>query len=209
MSAKIDAGMLELLSSKICHDLISPIGAVNNGLELFNELGPSAGPEATELIAYSAAQASAKLQAFRMAYGAGGANSNLKAEDVLKTIGQLIRADKKISQQWDPYADLGTPQSKPGFYKILTCVLLLGIEALPKGGSLSVTGYGDSTIITAKGTGAGLRPHARDALDMKIKTDDLEPHDVHAAMTALMATHYNFSVTVGKTADDMAEFVIR
>ena len=209
MTTQTDTAMLELLTSKICHDLISPIGAVNNGLELLTELGPNAGPEATDLIAFSAAQASAKLQAFRMAYGAGGANSNLKAEDVLKTIGQLIRADKKITQQWDPYADLGAPQKRAGFYKILTCALMLGIESLPKGGSLGVTGVDDSTIVTARGADAGLRGHGPETLAQRVETDALAPKDVHAAMTALMAAQYGFSVTIGKTGDDMIEFVIR
>jgi histidine phosphotransferase ChpT len=87
MSAKpIDVAMLEVLASKICHDLISPIGAVNNGVELIEDMGPDAGPEATALIAFSAQQASAKLQAFRMAYGIGGADSNIKPEDVHKAI---------------------------------------------------------------------------------------------------------------------------
>ena len=73
MSKQIDTHVLEILASKICHDLISPIGAVNNGVELMEEMGPDAGPEATGLIAYSAHQASAKLQVFRVAYGVGGA----------------------------------------------------------------------------------------------------------------------------------------
>ena len=72
---------LEALSSKICHDLISPIGAVNNGLEILEELGADAGEEVIELISFSAAQASAKLRAFRMVYGSGGSDNNLKASD--------------------------------------------------------------------------------------------------------------------------------
>lgn len=54
MSDTITISMLELLSSKICHDLINPIGAVNNGIEFMEDMGPDAGPEARELIAYSA-----------------------------------------------------------------------------------------------------------------------------------------------------------
>jgi len=72
MSVTIDTDILELMASKVCHDLISPIGAVNNGIEFLTEMGPDAGEEVTDLIAFSASQASAKLKAFRMAYGVGG-----------------------------------------------------------------------------------------------------------------------------------------
>jgi hypothetical protein len=103
VSKQIDAVMLEVLASKICHDLISPIGAVNNGVELIEDMGPDAGPEATALIAFSAQQASAKLQAFRMAYGTGGADANIKPDDVFKAIELIINQDKKIKQEWNVF----------------------------------------------------------------------------------------------------------
>lgn len=208
MSKTVDISMLELLSSKICHDLISPIGAVNNGLELLTDMGPSAGPEATELIAYSAAQASAKLQAFRMAYGAGGSDSSIKPEDVHKAIEQVVSADKKITQSWDPHADFGAPKNKRGFCKILACTLLLAMEALPKGGTLAVYGDGAKTVVKATGVNAGFRGHAAEALGLSLAQDRLEPQDVHARMTGLMATHYDFTVAVGQSGDDFLELTI-
>ena len=104
MSDKIDIEILEVLASKICHDLISPIGAVNNGVEILEEMGPDAGPDVTELIAYSAASASAKLKAYRLAYAAGGADINLKPEDVHEAIEGIVAKDNKIQQNWDPIA---------------------------------------------------------------------------------------------------------
>ena len=101
MSNTIDTGILEILSSKICHDLISPIGAVNNGIEFLTEMGPDAGEEVTDLIAFSANQASAKLKAYRMAYGAGGADDSIKPEEVDQAIEDIISAEGKIKQDWD------------------------------------------------------------------------------------------------------------
>jgi len=161
MSQTIDADLLELLASKICHDLISPIGAVNNGIELMEEMGPDGAPEAIELIAYSATQASAKLQAFRMAYGAGGADANIKPEDVYKTIEQIVGPDKKVTQAWDARGDFGSLREKEGFCKILICVLLLAIEALPKGGKLSVSNQSGAIIVRAEGVNMG--PEKRQA----------------------------------------------
>ena len=68
------ASVIELLASRICHDLVSPVGAINNGVEFMEEMGDDAEQrkEALGLISHSASQASAKLMAFRIAYGSGG-----------------------------------------------------------------------------------------------------------------------------------------
>ena len=87
--APISAAVLELLASRICHDLISPVGAVNNGVEFLEEMGADAGAEAIQLIAHSARQASVRLQAFRICYGTGGRDSNIKPEDIKKAFEAL------------------------------------------------------------------------------------------------------------------------
>src|SRR5690606_38058321 len=95
------ASVIELLASRICHDLVSPVGAINNGVEFMEDGGPDSMDEALGLISHSASQASAKLMAFRIAYGAGGRDANIKPEDIQKAFSALISADGKISQTWD------------------------------------------------------------------------------------------------------------
>jgi histidine phosphotransferase ChpT len=195
MSKIIRTGMLEILASKICHDLINPIGAINNGLELIEDMGEDAGPEARELIAYSAHQATAKLQAFRYAYGAGGADGNIKVSDIHKAIENIVSLDKKITQDWDPNAALGPASQKEAFCKILACALLLAIEWLPRGGKLSVKADGDAVIVKCDGTDAGPRGHALEGIALSIPSESVEPKDVHAVMTGLLAKEYGFTVS--------------
>lgn len=211
MSAKpIDVAMLEVLASKICHDLISPIGAVNNGVELIEDMGPDAGPEATALIAFSAQQASAKLQAFRMAYGIGGADSNIKPEDVHKAIELLITQDKKIKQEWNPNAGIGGADRQKGFCKLLTCGIMLGMECLPKGGTISVVQGSDSeTAIVAKGENASLRGQTEEALGLKLDAQHLDPKYVHAMMTGLLAERHGFKVTAKDSGQGFISITIR
>ncbi len=204
MTDSLTPAMLELLASKICHDLISPIGAVNNGVELIQEMGADAGPEAMDLIAFSAAQASAKLKAFRLAYGAGGADGNIKPADVHHAIEEIVGAEKKIRQAWEPHSNFGTTAAQTGFCKILTCIILLAMESLPKGGSIAVKG-GDSVIVTATGTNATLRDKAAEALVKNIP--EPEPKDIHARMTGIMARHYGFTVS-GAQKGESVEFSI-
>ncbi len=206
MSKTIDTAMLEVLASKICHDLINPIGAINNGLEFMEDMGPDAGPEARELIAYSASQATAKLQAFRYAYGAGGADGNIKISDIHKTIDNIVMLDKKITQDWDPNASLGTASHKEAFCKILACGLLLAIEWLPRGGKITAKAEGDNVIIKCDGTDAGPRGHALEALALSIAFESVEPKDVHAVMTGLMAKEYGFTISA---TPGIAEFRIK
>ncbi|MCC6598492.1 MAG: hypothetical protein IT559_06860 [Alphaproteobacteria bacterium] len=194
----IDTAVLELMASKICHDLISPIGAVNNGVEFLEDMGADAGEEVTGLIAYSAQQASAKLQAYRMAYGAGGADDTIKPEDVHKSIQAMVGADKKIRQEWDPYGDLGYEDRPQAFAKMLICALLLGMECLPKGGSLHV-GPGTKsgqTAITARGADANIRGQTAKALSLEMHRDVLEPKYIHPYITGLLSRTYGYQISI-------------
>lgn len=191
----LDTAFLELLTSKICHDLISPIGAVNNGIE-FLEDGQMPDPDVVSLITYSAQQASAKLQAFRMAYGAGGADATIKPADVHKAIEAMVSADGKIKQIWSANAPLGPADRPRGFCKILICGLLLAMEGLPKGGTLNAVNEGEAgLLITAEGPDAGPRPLTEEALYLEIPATTLDPKYVHSAMTGLLAQAYGYKIS--------------
>ena len=199
MSETIDISILEILSSKICHDLISPIGAVNNGIEFMQEMGEDAGEEATDLIAFSANQASAKLKAYRMAYGAGGADDSIKPEDVYNAIQDMVGAENKIVQRWDAYGELGYGDNRPAaFCKLLISALILAMDCLPKGGELIVEA-GDNTgttLIRTEGENSAIRDYADMALDLTLPRQDLEPKYVHAYVTGLLARNYGYSIAM-------------
>jgi len=203
----IDTGILELLASKICHDLISPIGAVCNGVEFLEDMGADAGEEVTGLIAYSAQQASAKLQAYRMAYGAGGADDTIKPEDVHKTLQGVVGPDNKIKQNWDPYGALGYEDRPQAFSKILMCALLLGTECLPKGGTLTVTAgeQNGQTLITARGTDANIRGQTAKALSNAMHRDVLEPKYIHPYVTGLLCGSYGYKISLHDVARDLGD----
>lgn len=197
MSTNFDTRILELLASKVCHDLISPIGAVNNGIEFLEEMGPEAGEEATSLIAFSAQQASSKLQVYRMAYGAGGADTSIKPEDAHKMFAGMIEPEGKVKQEWDPYGDLGHGDERPeAFCKMLACGFILALECMPKGGIFKIEGGNGQTIITATGDDAAPKDFMSKALALEIPLDALETKHVHAYVTGLLAQNYNFQVSI-------------
>lgn len=204
-----NAAVLELLASRICHDLISPVGAINNGVEFMQDMGPDAGDDALELISYSASQAAAKLQAFRIAYGAGGRDPNIKPEDIQKAFSALTSAEGKISQIWDPYGPLGPKPLPPGFCKMLMCSMMLAMETLPKGGSIYVKpGDGRQTLVIAEGNGAMVRDGVDSALKNTIAVEDLDPRLVHPYAIGVIAADYGFNLALQSREDGKIIFAL-
>lgn len=206
------ASVIELLASRICHDLVSPVGAINNGVEFMEEMGDDEEQrkEALGLIQHSASQASAKLMAFRIAYGAGGRDANIKPEDVQKAFSQLISADGKISQTWDPYGNLGPKPLPYAFCKMLMAGMMLAMECLTKGGYVSVRpGEGEQTLIIAESdAGVLLRDNVEAALRQDIQTEDLDPRLVHPYAISVVAEHYGYNLRVKDKRDDRVIFAL-
>ncbi len=206
------ASVIELLASRICHDLVSPVGAINNGVEFMEEMGDDAEQrkEALGLISHSASQASAKLMAFRIAYGSGGRDPNIKPEDVQKAFSQLISADGKISQTWDPFGNLGPKPLPYAYCKMLMAGMMLAMECLTKGGYVSVRpGEGNQTLIIAESdNGILLRDNVEAALRQEIATEDLDPRLVHPYALSVIAEHYGYTLRVRDKRDDKVTFAL-
>lgn len=190
--------LMELLSSRICHDLVSPVGAINNGLEFMEDMAddPEGRKEATNLISHSATSAGARLMAFRLSYGAGAVDGNIKPEDVQKAFGTLIRTDGKIRQSWDPYGPLGIPAATRGFCKILMGTLMLAQDSLPKGGMVFVdAGTGQETLIKAEGAGATIRDGVTEALAGTLDIPKIDPRTIHPYILGQSGRTYGFTIT--------------
>ncbi len=126
-----DINLADLIGSRICHDLISPIGAINNGLELLSMSDNTAGPE-LDLIGQSVESASASIRFFRIAFGASGDQLVGKSEtaSILRDLYQGGRLDVI----WQPV------EAQPRAAVRLTFLALLCLEtAMPYGGGISVT----------------------------------------------------------------------
>jgi histidine phosphotransferase ChpT len=205
------AAVLELLASRICHDLVSPVGAINNGVEFMEDVGddPEQRKEALNLISHSASAASAKLMAFRIAYGAGGRDANIKPEDVQKAFSNYIKGDGKISQTWDPYGHLGPSPLPFGYCKMLMGAMMLAAECLIKGGYISVRpGEGAQTIVIAEGDGVLLRDNVESALAGNVAAEDLDPRLVHPFALGVIARHYGYELHVKEKKDDRVLFAL-
>ena len=104
MTATIPLDVLELACSRICHDLVSPIGAINNGVELCQDVAGGTADEAMALIAESGRRAAARLQTFRLAFGAAGGQPGLGA-DAVRAAMQPYFAGGKVRLDWPDTLD--------------------------------------------------------------------------------------------------------
>lgn len=195
----IDSTILELMASRVCHDLISPVGAVSNGVEFLQEDMDSADVgDAISLIAMSAESAAARLQVFRLAYGTGGRDATIKPADVHKIFGDLLACENKVTQDWDPHAVFAEYDRPEGFSKLLICGLMLAQEALPKGGVIRVTHDASSatTTITAGGNDANIRPQVDAALNLKLDPSVIDPRLVHPYIVGVLAAQYGHVIAI-------------
>lgn len=141
-----------LMCSRLCHDLVSPVGAINNGLELLAEGDdPAMREQVIDLLNKSVAQTSSRLQFFRLAFGAaGGFSDSLDLSEVRSAIESLIEGSR-ITLSWS--VDGGTGSKH--LIKTLLNMALLVSESMIRGGILTVSEVktDESRTFTISGTG--------------------------------------------------------
>jgi histidine phosphotransferase ChpT len=142
-----------LLCSRVCHDLISPVGAIVNGLEVLEEdKDEETKTFALDLIKKSAQQASAKLQFCRLAFGAAGsAGAQIETGDAERVARGLIE-DGKTTIAWNLPRELVAKNR----VKLLLNMLVVAVGTIPRGGTLSVDAFENGYRITAAGLNARL-----------------------------------------------------
>src|ERR1041385_8310905 len=141
-----------LLCSRVCHDLISPTGAIVTGLEVLEDSKDEETRDfALALIRKSAGQAAARLQFCRLAFGAAGsAGAEINVGDA-ETVARGFVHDEKTKLVWNlPRALL--PKNR---VKLLLNLLLIAGQAIPRGGSLTVDPVGSGETMGFKITAAG------------------------------------------------------
>jgi histidine phosphotransferase ChpT len=156
MGVKVDLRVLELLASRVCHDLISPIGAVGNGLELLEDADDEMSADALKLSVNCVRRASALLEFFRMAYGTAGSDTGLRWEAAKLLAEGLVEGPKTTLVWGAPPAGLNVPAAAP---KLALNLVLLGMEVLPRGGEITVglQGAGNRLTVSALATGRDAR----------------------------------------------------
>lgn len=197
-----------LLCSRVCHDIISPVGAINNGLEVLEEdAGGDMQDFAMELIRKSARTASNKLQFARIAFGAAGsAGAEIDTGDAEK-VAQGLMESEKASLTWNATRVLMGKNR----VKLLLNLLLVANAAIPRGGEIALTIEGapdaPSFRFVATGKNARLPADIEARLAGDLELDQLDAHVVQPVYAGMLARACAMSVTIsldGETVEVVA-----
>ena len=183
-----------LLCSRVCHDLISPVGAIVNGLEVLDDNPKPEDKEfALDLIRKSARTASARLQFCRLAFGAAGsAGAQIDLGDAEKMArGHLEDAKTRI--EWNPTRAY-LPKNK---VKLLLNMLIIAQQTIPRGGVLTVDQVGEGDTLGFRVNAAGLNARLPQNIVALLSADHAGNVDAHAVQpyyTRLLAQACGLSV---------------
>ena len=185
-----------LLCSRVCHDLISPVGAIVNGLEVLDDNPKPEDREfALDLIRKSAKTASARLQFCRLAFGAAGsAGAQIDLGDAQAMAKGHIE-DGKVTLTWN-LPRLLLPKNR---VKLLLNMLVIAQQTIPRGGTLMIDPVGDGESMSFRITAAGLNARVpQNIVDLLSATSTaaVDAHAVQPYYTRLLAQACGMQVTL-------------
>ena len=170
--------LASLLCSRVCHDVISPVGAIVNGIELYDSGDASMKEFSIDLVRKSSRQASARLQFARLAFGAAGSAGAMIDTGDAGLVANAFFADEKINLVWEvPRALLPKNQ-----VKLILNLVMVATHAIPRGGSLTVAGtiageQGDF-VLTATGINARMPHNAEDLIAGRAPNGVVDAHAI-------------------------------
>jgi histidine phosphotransferase ChpT len=189
-----------LLCSRLCHDLLSPVGALNNGIELLaDEDDPEMRERCLELLAESARASANKLKFFRLAFGAaGGFADHVDTREARAAIEGLFGGDGRIQLGW--LMDEPT-MGKPALKILLNLVLIAG-DALVRGGRLDVGterhSGGLDIVVRAEGPRIVLDPELKKVLVGDVDEDQIQPRAAAAWLVQCLVSEAEGEVQVSE-----------
>jgi len=200
-----------LLCSRLCHDLMSPVGALNNGLELLaDEQDPDMRDKCLELLGESARASANKLKFFRLAFGAaGGFGDEVDTREARSALEGLFGVERRIELGW-----LVDEEKLPkGAVKLLLNLALLAGDALVRGGRLDVGAERAEEalelVIRAEGPRVLLDPTLRETLANGSSGDTVEPRAAGAWLAYALAGEAGGTIQLSGPSDELLMIGVR
>jgi histidine phosphotransferase ChpT len=186
-----------LLSSRVCHDVISPVGAIVNGLEVLEEeKDAEMRGHALALIKSSANEASARLQFCRLAFGAAGSKGASIDTGDAELVTRQFLADDRTQLNWSVPRVLMSKNK----VKLLLNLCLLADTTIPRGGVISVSSSGDeervSFRIEAKGVNARVAANIPALLAGEAEEGAIDARAIQPYYAGLVAQACGLDITV-------------
>ena len=167
-----DLDLAALLCSRVCHDVISPVGAIANGLELIDdpEMDAETKETALEMVRSSAKTAAAKLKFCRIAFGAAGSAGALIDMGEAGEIAKAFVGAEKVKLDWQAPRENRPKQQ----VKLVLNMMLMAMAAIPRGGLVTITVEGDAFTARAVGDRAKVPETIAQVLDGTLELTTLD-----------------------------------
>jgi len=197
--------LASLLCSRLCHDLMSPVGALNNGIELLaDEHDPEMRDKCLELLADSARASANKLKFFRLAFGAGGGfGEEVDTHEAQGALEGVFGAERRIELGWM----VGDEKLPKGAVKLLLNLALLAGDALVRGGRLDVgaerTDGQIELVIRGQGPRILLDPVLRETLARGASDGTVEPRAAGAWLAHSLAAETGGSIQLSDPTSEV------
>ena len=195
------ADLAALLCSRLCHDIISPVGAISNGLELLDEGG--ADEDAMRLIRASAKNASARLQFARIAFGAAGSAGMQIDTGAAEQVATALLQNEKPELEWNGRRAL-LPKNK---VKLLLNLILIANAAIPRGGKITVNLENPETepkfVLTAAGPMVRVPPKFLELHSGHKPEEPIDAHSVQPYYTLLLAREAGMTISIRASAEEI------
>lgn len=204
-SAMNAVDLASLLCSRLCHDLMSPVGALSNGIELLaDEDDPDMQEKCLELLADSARTTANKLKFFRLAFGAaGGFGSEVDTREAEAAVRGLFGADRRIELGWT----VSDGKLAKGAVKLLLNLAMIAGDALVRGGRLDIGAESQSgqieLVIRAEGPRVILDPGLRAVLVNGLRGETVEPRAAGAWLAHALASEAGGSIRLSDASDEL------
>lgn len=189
--------LADLIGSRICHDLISPLGAIGNGVELLTMSGVATGPELA-LISESVTNANARIRFFRIAFGAASADQRVARAEIRSILEDVTRGGRLVID-WQAAGDPPRPEAKAAFLA-LQCLE----TALPHGGRLEVGRADGAWRLVATAGNLKLDEALWARLGAPATTADIASAHLHFALLPLELARLGRTPAVEIAADRIA-----
>ena len=192
--------LASLISSRICHDLISPIGALNTAIEVLDDTeSKEMHEDALKLIKLAASEASAKLSYLRIALGTNSTSKGVMKLDKLKLITENMFNTEKFSFNWD----VSEIKLEKSIARILLNILMLAIQSIPRGGKVTIKIEEKSDklklVTSANGIKSRLDKQTEDAFKGIIPSEEIDGRVIQSFFTGVLIDDLNGRIEAFKT----------
>jgi len=199
MSNKIQLRVAELMCSRLCHDLISPISAINNGVELMNQNDEGKIESSIELLGTSAKQALDRLSFYRVAFGLAGGGALISWNEI-RNILEIFSAERKTTIVWTREPQQPDENISHILAKLVVNVVYLAMECLPRGGVISVDNLEQKApepiVVRLEGPKCNLRDDIQLGLIPDIPIEQLSVRNIVAYLATSFAICLEKSLNV-------------